>query len=462
MEKKCASLEVKKTPKKDPRKDPMKYTLALPNPNHKTNPVQFHTYIDKRRVKISTGISIPTKAWDKKTKSIKPLNKRLISLQGELDEVVNSIKKVHALMTVQDLEITPITFKDAINRFKEGKEGVSEATLTFNQWVTEFIKETEDGKRTNQMGFPISFRTVQKYRTVKKHLDAFSKKVWKREVRFEEIDSRFLEQFKKFRGDQGLGVNSIAKDQAVIKVWMKESYLRNVHTNKAFQTKAFLPKEVKIRKPTLTEEELQILADHDFSGTARFGQKKTALTKCRDHFLVACWTGVRISDLKRMPEIIRDAWKQAGNQCPPFLQFTQAKTKEQVTIPVLPELCAVITKWKGNMPDVGAEQQMNSKIKEACEIAGLDRMIDQVSTKMSDGGKIQRVPLHELVSNHTARRTFATNLYKRGVLSNGQLMSMTGHNSESAFLKYLDLSREEMSKVATMRLLEAVNQDRNS
>ena len=163
-----------------------------------------------------------------------------------------------------------------------------------------------------------------------------------------------------------------------------------------------------------------------------------------------------------MPEIIMDAWKQAGNKCPEFLTFTQSKTKEQVTIPVLPELCEVITKWKGNLPEVGAEQQMNTKIKEACKISGLDRKIDRVSTKMSDGGKIERVPLHEMVSNHTARRTFATNIYKRGILSNGALMSLTGHNSENAFLKYLDLSQEEMSKVAGMQLLQAIRRGKNS
>lgn len=440
----------------------MKFKLLLPNPSRETNSVQIITFIDKKRVKIGTGVKIETKTWDPKRQEIKPLNKNLVALQGELDEVVNNIKKVHALMTVQGIEITPISFKDAIKRWKDGKEGVSEATLTFNQWVKEFIEETEKGERTNQIGLPIGPRTVQKYKTVKKQLDRFSKQVWGREIRFEDVNSKLLDSYKKFRGEQGLGVNTIAKDQAVLKTWLKESYLRNVHTNKSFQTKAFIPKEIKVRKPTLTEDELQTLWSHDFSGTAKFGQQKTALTKCRDHFIVACWTGVRISDLKRMPEIIMDAWKQAGNKCPEFLTFTQSKTKEQVTIPVLPELCEVITKWKGSLPEVGAEQQMNTKIKEACKIAGLDRKIDRVSTKMSDGGKIERVPLHEMVSNHTARRTFATNIYKRGILSNGALMSLTGHNSENAFLKYLDLSQEEMSKVAGMQLLQAIRRGKNS
>ena len=437
----------------------MKFRLNLNHPSRDKTDVMLITFIQKKRVKIPTGVTVPSKAWDKKNKKIKTTNKDLSVLQSELDEVVNNIKKVHALMMVQDLEITPLTFKDAIKRHKEGKEGVSEASLTFNQWVQEFIKETASGQRTNQMGLPIGTRTVQKYNTVKKHLDMFSKKVWGREIRFEEIDSRFLEQYKKFRGDQGLGINTIAKDQAVLKTWMKESYLRDVHTNKNWQTKSFLPKEIKVRKPTLTEEELQILADHDFSGKNRMNIERTALSKCRDHFLVACWTGVRISDLKRMPEIIKDAWKQSGGNCPPSLTFIQSKTKEEVSIPVMPELCKIIKKWKGDLPEVGAEQQMNKKIKEACEIAGLDRMIDQVSGKMSDAGKITSVPLHDLVSNHTARRTFATNIYKRGVMSNGQLMSLTGHNSEGAFLKYLDISRSEMSKVASQILLDHFNQE---
>ena len=435
----------------------MKFIPALAQPNRDTTTVQIRVTINGTRLKIPTGITVLSSNWDKKNKKIKATNKNLQALQGELDEEINNIKKVHALMMVQDLEITPMTFKDAIKRHKDGKEGVSEATLTFNQWVKEFIKETASGQRTNQLGLPIGQRTVQKYNTVKKHLDAFSKKVWGREIRFEEIDSRFLEQYKKYRGDQGLGVNTIAKDQAVLKTWMKESYIRDVHSNKQWQTKAFLPKEIKVRKPTLSEEELQILADHDFSGKNRMNIERTSLSQCRDHFLVACWTGVRISDLKRMPEIIKDAWKQNGDKCPQILTFVQSKTKEEVTIPVMPELCKVIKKWQGDLPEVISEQQMNLKIKEACEIAGLDRMIDQMSGKMSDAGKISRVPLHELVSNHTARRTFATNLYKRGKLSNGQLMSLTGHNSEGAFLKYLDISQSEMSKVAGMQLLKSLN-----
>lgn len=56
----------------------------------------------------------------------------LLGYQQELTEFCNDIRKVFALMTVQGEQITPLSFKDAVKRLKDGKEGVSEASLTFN------------------------------------------------------------------------------------------------------------------------------------------------------------------------------------------------------------------------------------------------------------------------------------------------------------------------------------------
>jgi integrase len=62
-----------------------------------------------------------------------------------------------------------------------------------------------------------------------------------------------------------------------------------------------------------------------------------------------------------------------------------------------------------------------------------------------------------MLTNHTGRRTFATLLYKKGIMSNGQLMSLTGHSSETAFLRYLDITQEEISGVAMKLALNAFN-----
>jgi len=61
------------------------------------------------------------------------------------------------------------------------------------------------------------------------------------------------------------------------------------------------------------------------------------------------------------------------------------------------------------------------------------------------------VPKYELVTSHTARRSFATNLYRRGIPST-QLMLLTGHRSESSFLRYIKVSREDNARDVAKKL----------
>lgn len=49
----------------------------------------------------------------------------------------------------------------------------------------------------------------------------------------------------------------------------------------------------------------------------------------------------------------------------------------------------------------------------------------------------------EMVSSHTCRRSFVTNMYLFGKFSNQQIMSLTGHTKEKTFKKYLRLSEDE-------------------
>ena len=133
----------------------------------------------------------------------------------------------------------------------------------------------------------------------------------------------------------------------------------------------------------------------------------------------------------------------------------QEKTKTGVNIPVTPELRAIIEKWNGELPYVPDEQKMNKRIKEVCKEAGLDRIVEVVSTKVNERGVINSVPFYTMVTNHTGRRTFATVIYKKGIMSNGQIMSLTGHSSETAFLRYLDITTEEISAKAGAELLKA-------
>ncbi|MBT6163689.1 MAG: tyrosine-type recombinase/integrase [Crocinitomicaceae bacterium] len=436
----------------------MKFNLTLARPDSTETLVHLIAFINKRRFKTGL-ISIPTAAWDKTNQRIKTgTSKNLIALQSDLDNAITAIVNLHNQLVVNDgVELSVEAMRDGVKRMKEGKVGVAEKVLSFNQWVDEFIEETERGERTNQMGRQIDGRTVQKYRTTQKMLDAFSKRVWGRVIRFDEIDEKFVGQWAKFRSEghgtvAGVGINTIAKDMAVIKTWMKTSFQREVHNNRKWESDAFKPREVKVAKPHLTMEEVSQLETFKIPKKVHNnGVERTSWDSVRDWFIIACWTAARVSDLKQFRDLIDLRYKENGNSCPDQLTFIQSKTNSEVTVPMLEPVKRIVNRYKGQLPKLPNESKMNSTVKLVCKAAGLDRVIEQASTD-AKSKKISRNELWELVTNHTARRTFATNVYNLDIMSLGELMSLTGHESESSLMVYLNVSRSDVSKRAGLRL----------
>ena len=114
-------------------------------------------------------------------------------------------------------------------------------------------------------------------------------------------------------------------------------------------------------------------------------------------------------------------------------------------------------KYKGRLPLAMNEQKMNVTIKKVLTHAGLTRVMELPSTDPYKP-KPKKQPLNELVTLHTARRTFATNMYSLQVLSVNELMSLTGHESESALKAYLNIDRFETSSKASQKIRKALEQ----
>ena len=63
---------------------------------------------------------------------------------------------------------------------------------------------------------------------------------------------------------------------------------------------------------------------------------------------------------------------------------------------------------------------------------------------------------YECIKTHTARRTFATNAFKRKI-SLSSIMVITGHSSEKMLRKYLKLDKEEQAILAAAEFAKAKN-----
>ena len=115
------------------------------------------------------------------------------------------------------------------------------------------------------------------------------------------------------------------------------------------------------------------------------------------------------------------------------------KTNEQVTIPIHPTALQIILKYEYVLPKF-SNQQLNKQIKNVCKIAEINEQINIDNKTYSK---------YELITCHSARRTFATNGYLSDVPVR-DLMRITGHKKESTFLNYVQVKRE----VKLSRILE--------
>lgn len=187
-------------------------------------------------------------------------------------------------------------------------------------------------------------------------------------------------------------------------------------------------------------------AEHVYLNEAEIKQITDAkldenLSGIRDLFLIGCWTGLRISDLKRL---------ERGNIKDGLLTITAQKTSKNVTIPITDELQAVLDRYPDRLPKIPTDQHYNRQLKDVCEQAGINEPIMAEEKK----GKMRvtsLIPKWKLVTSHTARRSFATNLYRRGIPST-QLMMLTGHKSETSFMKYIKVSGEDNAKDVAKKL----------
>lgn len=227
-------------------------------------------------------------------------------------------------------------------------------------------------------------------------------------------------------------MNNVGKYIQMLKTFLNEASAKGINTKQDYRSRGFKVVSENADAVYLSEGELQRLQNLDLSKTER-------LERVRDLFLVGCYTGLRFSDLTNLrPEYIKDG----------LIRIEQQKTSDKVVIPCHDIVTVMLAKYNGTLPRSISNQKMNDYLKEVCQLAGLTSIESKAQTK---GGKRVTKSLEkwQLVSTHTARRSFATNMYLLGIPAM-TIMQITGHRTEKAFMKYIKLDREQHAKVMAL------------
>jgi len=303
---------------------------------------------------------------------------------------------------------------------------------TFFNFVTQLIAESEH-RINNRTGKIFSPSTIQVYKNTLRVLNEFEK-IKRKRINFDSINLDFYHEFTHYLTKElRLSTNTIGKHIKVIKTFMSEATERGINTNLAFRSKRFQVVSENTPSIYLSEVELEELYKLDLSSNPR-------IERVRDLFLIGCWTGLRFSDFSNITqENIQDDQ----------IEITTKKTVEPVIIPFHPVVKGIMSKYRGKYPNSLPPAISNVKMNEYLkELGSMTEGLQITASTMITKAGIQKTTQHkkyELLTTHTARRSFATNLYLSGFPSIS-IMAITGHRTEKAFMRYIKITPDNNAK----------------
>lgn len=396
------------------------YTRQLVNPEH---------WIKSSRNEIGGGYAREDNSLGRViAKTNKTINTELKRILGYCQDYINLVSSVHLQTSSNALTHSASNFKKYIEDRIIGRNMDSKSTPEeFIQRIIEH-KKISVNKHTRRT---LSGGTIYNHKNALQRLQSFCSE---KHLAFTWtiFTEEFEDNFTAWMNEKGFTPNTIASQYSIIKVWLKEADKKGLIENKAYQHYSTSCHDVD--NIYLSEEEINKLYELDLSDKEINSQSK--LEETRDLFIIGCWTGLRYSDYASFPQISSED---------DTFRVRCHKTNEAVTIPIHPIVKAIYKKYDGNLPKPIDRGKALKNIRYCARLANINTPI---TLSRTIGGRNREITKDkcEYIMNHTARRSFATNMYLKGVPPIS-IMSVTGHSTESNFMKYIKVSGEEHAKI---------------
>lgn len=283
-------------------------------------------------------------------------------------------------------------------------------------------------KYTEEKKLRVSNDVIKDYKSLKKHLNGF-KDHSSQVISFSNLNSTFYNEFVDYLcykavqrdGTIGLKNNTVGKQIKNLKAFVRDRVEKKIVPY--VELKPFKRIAEEVDHIYLTEPELRKIYELDLTSDK-------LLEEIRDLFIVGCYTGLRYSDLSSITPANIDMNMEV-------IQLTQRKVHKPVTIPLIDYVPGLIQKYNMNLPKIHLND-FNREIKNIGALAGLFQPHVIVRKKGKDQVK-EEFKKHELISSHTCRRSFCTNMYLAGFPAE-ELMKISGHKSTDAFLTYIKVN----------------------
>lgn len=368
-----------------------------------------------KTVDFATGERIPPQYWDAVNQRVRKSYPRYTGINNYIEQKRNEIDNVRLDLKTRKIEPTTEVLRQEYKREPETKQPISE--YVFDHWK-DFVTYKRSVTR-------LSKSTLSQYEVSKRVFEDFEKHIGTR-MTMDMVTQAMIDDFTQYCYDVKEYVpNTLGSRVKHIKSLFEFLVDRNITTNTAYR---------KFKKPsnetsivTLTIQELDHLFHLDLTSDPR-------LERTRDIFLLGCASGLRFSDYSVLV---------SANLKDDYIIISTEKMDNQVRIPLNDYSRGIISKYPNGLPTL-SNSNFNKYIKEVGIRAQFFEDHEVVSFKRGIKVKYFK-PLYQLLTSHTARRTFATQSLERK-MDIHIVMAITGHRDYRSFARYINVSQIKLKQ----------------
>lgn len=385
-----------------------------------------------KRFKFYLNESVKPSDWDfkkQKHKSDIALNAKIENWQRDIHEefkIFYNANKCYPL---------PATFQKVLQSNLRQIEKEPLQKEGFFDFFDRLIQRSEIGSRQPKKQL-IRKSTIQIYKRVRQTVIDF-KEYSGRKIDFLTLNNDFYDQYTTFLIKKNYTNNTIGKYLSVVKVVALEAQDSGFDIHPFIRSKKYvILRQKDIDNIYLTSDQIIELESLDL-------KLNPTLDKVRDLFVLQCHTGLRYSDILQLTtKSIQGGYL--------FIKKS-VKTDNTIEIPISEPIQRIIKKNNGGFPIKMSNQKVNQYLKDLGQ--KIPSLTEKFSKDMIKGGKNFTVnkPKWQLLSTHTARRSYCTNAYLQGIPIQ-DIMAISGHKTEKSFRVYLKMKGSDHSKAANERI----------
>jgi site-specific recombinase XerD len=390
-------------------------------------PIYLRITVNGKRSQISIKRKISITKWNNEAGKVIGTTLEVKELNRYLNSLEHRVFKIQQKLLDDNRKITALLIKNIFTGNDENQKMLLKIFQDHNNQVEKLV------------GKDFAPGTLERYKTAKKHVQAFIKLEYKlADINVKEVNHKFIHGFEYYlKTERNCSHNTAIKYITNFKKIIRIAYANDwISKDPFYNWKARLKT---IDREFLSKEEIQKLVEKELV--------IKRLDQVKDIFIFSCFTGLAYADVKKLAKndivigIDGDRW----------IKTKRTKTNTRSNIPLLATAEAILEKYSEH-PDVVqsqfllpvlSNQKMNAYLKEIADVCEINKNL----------------------TFHLARHTFATTV----TLTNGvpieSVSKMLGHKSLKTtqhYAKILDRKVSEDMQALKNKFLEQKTNDFNS